>query len=70
MSKAETWLSAFKGHQQLDPLAEENEKKQIMLQRFQEEVIVLSLCAQTTLYVPLHILIDLIILLWYIEPWI
>ena len=37
MYKAETWTSACKGHQKLDPLAESEMKKKILLERFQEE---------------------------------
>ena len=37
MYKAETWSSACKGHQKLDPLAESEMKKKILLERFQEE---------------------------------
>lgn len=38
MSKGETWMSALKGHVGLDPFTEEKVKKQMMLERFQEEV--------------------------------
>jgi len=37
MIKAETWTSAFKGHEGLDPHSTETTKQQLMLQRFQEE---------------------------------
>ncbi len=37
MLKAETWTSACKGHQQLDPLSEMEAKKKILLERFQQE---------------------------------
>jgi len=37
LSKGETWLGALKGHQQLNPMEEEKAKKQLMLERFQEE---------------------------------
>jgi len=37
MSKAETWVSALKGHVSLDPVEQEKVKKAIMLERFQEE---------------------------------
>jgi hypothetical protein len=38
MSKGVTWLSALKGHGQLDLLSQEELKKKLMLERFQEEV--------------------------------
>jgi hypothetical protein len=37
MRKGETWLSAFKGHGELDPLTKEDDKKRLMLERFAEE---------------------------------
>lgn len=37
MSKAETWLCAFKGHDVLDPFSTQEVQKQIMRERFQEE---------------------------------
>jgi len=37
MSKGTTWNSALKGHQSLDLLSQEGVKKQLMLERFQEE---------------------------------
>eukprot|EP00026_Physarum_polycephalum_P017453 Phypoly_transcript_18681.p1 GENE.Phypoly_transcript_18681~~Phypoly_transcript_18681.p1 ORF type:complete len:156 (+),score=28.67 Phypoly_transcript_18681:53-520(+) len=37
MLKGDTWLSALKGHQQLDPFAESEIKKNMMLERFQAE---------------------------------
>jgi hypothetical protein len=38
LNKGESWLSVFKGHEQLDPVAQEELKKRLMLERFQEEV--------------------------------
>jgi hypothetical protein len=37
MRKAETWNAAFKGHASLNPLEEEEVKKKMTLERFQEE---------------------------------
>jgi CS domain len=37
MRKAETWSAAFKGHTTLNPLEEEEVKKKLTLERFQEE---------------------------------
>lgn len=37
-TKAEQWNSVIKGHEQLDPLAEQDVKKSMMLERFQAEV--------------------------------
>jgi hypothetical protein len=37
MKKGETWLAAFKGHGELDPLTQEEDKKRLMLERFAEE---------------------------------
>ena len=37
MRKAETWSCACKRHGELDPLAQNEAKKKIMLERFQEE---------------------------------
>jgi hypothetical protein len=37
-SKGETWSAAIKGHGNLDPMSQEDEKKKLMLMRFQEEV--------------------------------
>ena len=37
MKKGEMWTCALKGHQHLDPLMQEEVKKNILLQRFQEE---------------------------------
>jgi len=37
MSKGETWLSALKGHQPIDAFSQEELKKKMMLERFQEE---------------------------------
>eukprot|EP01114_Cavostelium_apophysatum_P008168 TRINITY_DN2048_c0_g1_i1.p1 TRINITY_DN2048_c0_g1~~TRINITY_DN2048_c0_g1_i1.p1 ORF type:complete len:155 (-),score=20.10 TRINITY_DN2048_c0_g1_i1:42-506(-) len=37
MFKGDTWLAVFKGHEQLDPLSQEELKKTMMLERFQEE---------------------------------
>ncbi len=38
MLKGESWLGVFKGHEQLNPLDQEELKKKLMLERFQEEV--------------------------------
>ncbi len=38
MGKAETWASALKGHVSLDPLTQTEVQKNILLERFQEEV--------------------------------
>ena len=37
MKRAETWMSALKGHQVLDPLLEQEVRKNILLERFQQE---------------------------------
>ena len=37
MKKAEMWSSACVGHQSMDPLLENEVKKNILLERFQEE---------------------------------
>jgi len=37
LSKGETWLAALKNHVQMDPLGHEEDKKRLMLERFQEE---------------------------------
>ena len=37
MKKAETWLQALKGHETMDPLMTEEVKKNILLERFQQE---------------------------------
>lgn len=37
MTRAETWAAVFKGHSELNPMEQENVKKQIMLERFQTE---------------------------------
>ena len=37
MKKGEAWTSACKGHQALDPITQEEIKKNILLERFQEE---------------------------------
>ena len=37
MKKAESWLSACLGHQSLDPMMEQEVKKNMLLERFQEE---------------------------------
>ena len=37
MKRAETWMSALKGHQALDPLLEQEVRKNILLERFQQE---------------------------------
>ena len=37
MKKGETWSSACLGHQSLDPMMQEEVKKKILLERFQEE---------------------------------
>ena len=37
MKKAETWMCACQGHQTLDPMMQEEVKKSILLERFQEE---------------------------------
>ncbi|DBA04815.1 TPA: hypothetical protein N0F65_004452 [Lagenidium giganteum] len=37
MKKGLTWSSVFVGHGELDPLAQEATRKQMMLERFQEE---------------------------------
>jgi len=37
MSKGETWLSALAGHEHLDTFKAEEVKKQLILERFQEE---------------------------------
>ena len=37
MKKADMWMSALKGHQELDPMMQEEMKKTILLERFQEE---------------------------------
>jgi len=37
MSKAETWVGCFVGHDQLDPFSMQEVQKQIMRERFQEE---------------------------------
>ena len=37
MKKGEAWTSACMGHQALDPITQEEVKKNILLERFQEE---------------------------------
>ena len=37
IKKAETWPSAFLGHQTLDPMMQQEVQKTILLERFQEE---------------------------------
>lgn len=37
LSKGQTWLAALKNHVQMDPLGHEEDKKRLMLERFQEE---------------------------------
>lgn len=37
MRKASTWDTCLKGHDELDPLSREQIKKQMTLERFQEE---------------------------------
>ena len=37
MKKGETWMEALKGHQTLDPMMQEEVRKNILLERFQQE---------------------------------
>lgn len=37
MRKGQTWMSALKGHGQLDPLAQQEDQKRLMLERFAQE---------------------------------
>ena len=37
MKKGETWNSALMGHEQLDPMMQEEMRKKILLERFQQE---------------------------------
>ena len=37
MKKAESWLCACEGHQSLDPMMEQEVRKNMLLERFQEE---------------------------------
>lgn len=41
--KGQTWSSPIQGQGQLDPYVSDMEQKRLMLQRFQEEVIVMFL---------------------------
>lgn len=38
LSKGETWLAALKGHEVRDIISHEEDKKKLLLERFQEEV--------------------------------
>ena len=49
MNKAETWDCALRGHtgQKLDDYTKEETKKKLLLERFQEEVVLLSCIVNT-----------------------